>query len=179
MDSSDSHTHSSESSSVTMNMNMNMPAVFSTSTQITVLFTGWTTSTATQYIFTLVFLFLLAIFNRFLGALKFQVEQAWAHNVSTPRTVNLVPIHRRSIQKAKFSPLPAYMRLNRDDDPEISSMSIDDSDKNTTGLLKKGSRKCVSLKRLFSWKASGYWSLRKDGLRALIESVRALIGYLL
>jgi hypothetical protein len=161
-----------------MDVNMNMPAVFSTSTQITVLFTGWTTSTATQYVLTLVFLFLLAILNRFLSALKFQLEQSWAHNDST-RTLNPAPIHRRDIQKAKRSPLPTYMRVNRNEDPEEESPLNDDTDKITTGLLEKDSRKRVSLKQLFSWKASGHWSLWTDGTRALIESVRASIGFLL
>jgi hypothetical protein len=162
-----------------MGSDTNMPAVFSISTRITVLFTGWTTSTTTQYILTLVFLFLLAIFNRFLGAFKFQLEQSWAHNDSTP-ALNLAPGHRK-IPKAKLSPLPTYMRVNKDEDedPEEPSSLMDDTDKSTPNLLVTRSRKCVSVRHLFSWKANGYWSLQKDGTRSLIETVRALIGYLL
>ncbi|KAJ5373092.1 Retrieval of early ER protein Rer1 [Penicillium concentricum] len=165
-------------------MDMAMPAVFSTSTQITILFTGWTTSTTTQYVFTLVFLFLLAIFNRFLGALKFQLEKSWSQHPSTPQTLLLAPVNRRhNIRKAKLSPLPDYIRVH-ENDPEEESLPISNNDtetRSTSGNLKRDDpRNRTSLKCLLpSWKASGTWSLRKDGTRGLLECVRALIGYFL
>ncbi|KAJ5229330.1 hypothetical protein N7489_010038 [Penicillium chrysogenum] len=166
-----------------MDMDMNMPAVFSASTEITILFTGWTTSTTTQYIFTLTFIFILAIFNRFLGALKFQVERSWSQNTSPP-TLLLAPVNpRQNIRKAKLSPLPDYMRIHGDEDEEETlPVSNNNETRSTTtrSLKRDGPRKRMSLTCMLpSWKASGTWSLRKDGTRALLECVRALIGYFL
>lgn len=166
-----------------MDMDMNMPAVFSTSTEITILFTGWTTSTTTQYVCTLTFLFLLAIFNRFLGALKFQLERSWSQHTSPP-TLLLAPVNaRQNIRKAKLSPLPDYMRIHGDEDEEETLPVPNNNETRSTSMrsLKRyGPRKRMSLTCMLpSWKASGTWSLRKDGTRALLECVRALIGYFL
>ncbi|OQE28215.1 hypothetical protein PENFLA_c005G05545 [Penicillium flavigenum] len=167
-----------------MDMDMNMPAVFSASTEITILFTGWTTSTTTEYVFTLTFLFILAIFNRFLGALKFQLERSWSQHSSSPPTLLLAPVNaRRNIRKAKLSPLPDYMRIHGDEDEEETlPVSNNNETRSTTmrSLKRDGPRKRMSLTCMLpSWKASGTWSLRKDGTRALLECVRALIGYFL
>lgn len=163
-----------------------MPSVFSASTEITILFTGWTTSTTTQYVFTLTFLFILAIFNRFLGALKFQLEKSWSQNTFSPQTILLAPVNpRQTVRKAKLSPLPDYMRVhgNEDDDEETLPISNNDNETRNAsiGHLKEDGRpNMTSLKRLLpSWKASGTWSFRKDGTRALLECARALIGYFL
>lgn len=163
-----------------------MPSVFSASTETTILFTGWTTSTTTQYVFTLSFLFLLAIFNRFLGALKFQLEKSWSQHNSSPSALLLAPVNpRQSIRKAKLSPLPDYMHVHGDEDPEEVTLPVSNNDNETRStslryLKGDGVRNRSSLKRLLpSWKASGTWSLRKDGTRALLECVRALIGYFL
>ncbi|KAJ5171320.1 uncharacterized protein N7500_004103 [Penicillium coprophilum] len=166
-------------------MDMDMPAVFSTSTQITVLFTGWTTSTTTQYVFTLAFLFLLAIFNRFLGALKFQLERSWLRDTSIPSTMLLAPVSRwQNIRKAKLSPLPDYTRVHGDENPEetfpVSNNYNETRNISMSNLQRDVPRSWASSKCLLpSWKASGTWSLRKDGTRALLECVRALIGYFL
>ncbi|KAJ5502483.1 hypothetical protein N7463_005357 [Penicillium fimorum] len=164
-------------------MDMDMPAVFSTSTQITVLFTGWTTSTTTQYVFTLIFLFLLAIFNRFLGALKFQLEKSWSQHPSTPQALLLAPVNRRNIRKAKLSPLPDYIRVHGNDleEESLAVLNNDNETRSTSRNLKRdGFCNRTSLECLLpSWKASGTWSLPKDGTRALLECVRALIGYFL
>ncbi|CAG8890740.1 unnamed protein product [Penicillium egyptiacum] len=168
-----------------MDMDMNMPAVFSASTEITILFTGWTTSTTTQYVFTLAFLFLLAIFNRFLGALKFQLEKSWSHHAASPPTLLLAPVNpRQRIRKAKLSPLPDYMRIHGDEDPDEETLPVSTNDEtqrmSMRHLKRDGPRNKTSLQCMLpSWKASGMWSLRKDGTRALLECVRALIGYLL
>ncbi|KAJ5501164.1 Retrieval of early ER protein Rer1 [Penicillium expansum] len=154
----------------TMDMDMNMPSVFSASTEITILFTGWTTSTTTQYVFTLSFLFLLAIFNRFLGALKFQLEKSWSQHNSSPSALLLAPVNpRQSIRKAKLSPLPDYMHVHGDEDPEEVTLPVSNNDNETRStslryLKGDGVRNRSSLKRLLpSWKASGTWSLRKTG----------------
>ncbi|KAJ5825034.1 Retrieval of early ER protein Rer1 [Penicillium robsamsonii] len=143
----------------------------------------WTTSTTTQYVFTLIFLFLLAIFNRFLGALKFQLEKSWSQHPSTPQTMLLAPVNRRSIRKAKLSPLPDYIHVHGND-PEEESLPVLTNNNETLitsrDLKRDGHCNRTSLGCLLpSWKASGTWSLRKDGTRALLECVRALIGYFL
>ncbi|KAJ5705225.1 hypothetical protein N7536_000914 [Penicillium majusculum] len=169
-----------------MDMDMNMPSVFSASTEITILFTGWTTSTTTQYVLTLTFLFVLAIFNRFLGALKFQLEKSWSQNTSSPQTLLLRPVNtRQNIRKAKLSPLPDYMRVHGDEDDDEETLPVSNNHNETRNasishLKKGGLQNRTSLKRLLlSWKASGTWSFRKDGTRALLECARALIGYFL
>ncbi|KAJ5427163.1 hypothetical protein N7465_002233 [Penicillium sp. CMV-2018d] len=169
-----------------MDMEMNMPSVFSASTEITILFTGWTTSTTTQYVFTLTFLFILAIFNRFLGALKFQLEKSWSQHTPSPSTLLLRPVNtRQNIRKAKLSPLPDYMRVHADEEDEEETLPVSNNDNETQNasirhLKEDGIRNRTSLTRLLpSWKASGTWSFRKDGTRALLECARALIGYFL
>ncbi|KAJ5607907.1 hypothetical protein N7537_004526 [Penicillium hordei] len=169
-----------------MDMEMNMPSVFSASIEITILFTGWTTSTTTQYILTLTVLFLLAIFNRFLGALKFQLEKSWSQNTSPPPTLLLAPVNpRQNIRKAKLSPLPDYMRVHGDEDDDEETLPVSNNDNEIRNpsieyLTGDSPRNKTSLKRLLpSWKASGTWSFRKDGTRALLECARALIGYFL
>jgi hypothetical protein len=170
------------------NMNMNMASTFSASTKVTVLFTGWTTSTPTQYILTLLLLFLLAILNRFLGALKFQLDQSWTQHNPVPPALKLTAIRsRRDIHKAKLSPLPNYMRIHGGENEDIEEtlpVAYDDDDgmgRSTAHLLERGTpqRKWSCGFRLPSWRASGKWSLQKDGVRGLLEFARALIGYLL
>ncbi|KAJ5474411.1 hypothetical protein N7475_003977 [Penicillium sp. IBT 31633x] len=158
-----------------------MPPVFSASTEITVLFTGWTTSTLTQYILTLIFLFFLPIFSRFLDALKFQLEQSRPQQETVPPSLRLAPVQRRII-KPKHSPLPDYIRIRAEEPEHSLPVSNEDNERITsTGLLGKSeSRNCVARKCLFSsWEASGTWSLREDGTRGLLEGVRAFIGYFL
>jgi hypothetical protein len=169
------------------NINMNMASTFSASTKVTILFTGWTTSTPTRYILTLILLFLLAVLNRFLGALKFQLEQSWTHHNPVPPALKLTAIHsRRDVQKAKLSPLPIYMRAHGGEDETIEEtlpVAYDDDERgrSSTPLLERGTplRKWSCRVRLPSWEAGGRWSLRKDGVRGLLELARALIGYLL
>ncbi|KAJ5320044.1 hypothetical protein N7508_000327 [Penicillium antarcticum] len=171
------------------NMNMGMASTFSTSTTVTLLFTGWKTTTPTQYTLTLLLLLLLAIFNRFLGALKFQLEQAWAQHGLVPPALELTAIHSRGdIHKAKLSPLPNYIRVHGDenDDEDMGqalSVAYDNAGmgRSTASLLERGvsQRKWSCNFDLPSWRASGRWSLRKDGVGGLLELTRALIGYLL
>ncbi|CAG8003335.1 unnamed protein product [Penicillium salamii] len=140
-------------------MEMRMPFVFSTDTKITIFFPGWTTSSITQYILTLVFLFVLAILNRFLGAFRFQLEQAWSNRESRLRKVEAEVSGNRP-PKSKRNPLPVYTQVNESDD----SVSAGRED---------------SRRGFYAWKSSGPWGLRKDGTRALLEFGRAFIGYVL
>jgi hypothetical protein len=188
----DPNTSTSTNTDRNMNMNMNagMSSTFSFSTTVTILFTSWATKTPTQYILTLILLFLLAIFNRFLGALKFQLEQSWTQHDPVPPALKLTAIHsRRNIHKAKLSPLPKYMRVHGDqnEDENIEETLPITYDENVMGrssthLLERESQTSQKWScgySLLSWRASGRWSLQEDGLRGLLEFARALIGYLL
>lgn len=87
------------------------------------LFTEWTTTTVAAYIGTIICLFILTILNRFLGALKFQIERAW---LDKPQTGTMFPVsprgsNARSFFKAKTSPMPPY--LIREDDSECDPLA--------------------------------------------------------
>lgn len=150
-------------------MGMEMPFVFSTDTKITIFFTKWTTSSITQYILTLVFFFLLTIFNRFLGALKFQLEQVWSARESRIQRVELDPRKKRRVPKTKRSPLPVYTHVSGHSEESLPMAHMLDSSM-------EGNRPQRSFR---SWEASGAWSLRKDGTRGLLELGKAFIGYVL
>ncbi|KAJ5571138.1 Ctr copper transporter [Penicillium sp. DV-2018c] len=153
-------------------MDGTMPAVFSTSTKITILFTGWTTTTIPQYLLTLTFLFILAILNRFLGALKYQLEQSW----SKKDTLYLPRVTKYQTRKAKLSPLQTYTRIHVDDEEEEQSLPMNELPDRPTPLKNEmRRRRCI----LPSWKASAPWGLQRDGVYAVLECTRAAIGYFL
>lgn len=158
---------------------MNMPSVFSTDTKITIFFTGWTTTSITQYIFTLAFLFFLAIFNRFLGALRFQLERRWSHRESHDPTLHLEVPRKRCYPKAKRSPLPIYTHLSGHSEESLPRPHGHDGGRSDeSGENEHSSR--LSYKNLLpAWESSGAWSLRKDGTRGFLEFGRAVIGYCL
>lgn len=160
-------------------MNMDMPAIFTNSTTVTLFFSAWTTTSVPAYIFTLVFLFALAFLNRFLAALRFQLE----HHQSTASISILPPPQscRRTIPEARLSPLPRYTAI---DDTEQEEHSQIPDERN--GLVPDNKSQTRSWHRirnyLFTllpqWTPNSPWSWR-DGSLALLEGVRAFIGYLL
>ncbi|PVI00913.1 hypothetical protein DM02DRAFT_592098 [Periconia macrospinosa] len=138
----------SQSSSATT-MSGAMTNTFSTTTLVTLWFTDWTTNTPSAYAFTLIFLFALGIFNRFLAALKTQLERRW-DEVESERD-------ERSGAKEELeplSPVPVGMRHS--------------GEKGGNG---RGKRRF--------WIASKPWSAKRDGARAGFEFTRAVIGYIL
>ncbi|BCS28123.1 putative copper transporter crmD [Aspergillus puulaauensis] len=155
---------------------MDMPATFSNSTKVTLFFSAWTTTSVPAYIFTLLFLFALAFLNRFLAALRFQLEY---HQSAT--SISILPppqFRRRTIPKARLSPLPQYTAIHNAEEehfqtPESSTLAPDDE---------KQFRCCRMWNYLFTllpqWTPSSPWSWR-DGSLALLEGVRAFIGYIL
>lgn len=169
---------------------MSMSTIFSTQTRITLFFTGWTTASTAAYVATIFFLFLLAFFNRFLGALKFQVERArWEKNVDR-NTLSLPPSrsHTRVFVKAKLSPRPTYLARDGESewDPLAPHIHREATDGPNCGssedYLKEQDRvsKSSPLLLIFgSWKPSGPWQIKMDGLRAMMEFTRAFIGYIL
>lgn len=157
---------------------MNMPSVFSTDTKITIFFTGWTTTSITQYIFTLVFLFVLAVFNRFLDALRFQLERKWSHRESHS-TLHLETPRKRCYPKAKQSPLPIYTHLSDHSEESLPRPHRQDGGRSDKSDENEYSPRFSYKNLLPAWESSGAWSLRKDGTRGLLEFGRAVIGYCL
>ncbi|CAG7918772.1 unnamed protein product [Penicillium olsonii] len=152
--------HSSHNSSTSSSMDMGMPFVFSTDTKITIFFRGWTTSSMTQYVLTLAFLFILAMLNRFLGALRSQLERRWSHRELNLRKVEPDGSENRPM-KSKRNGLPVYTQASQRSEESVS-------------MLKEEPQR-----GRYAWKSSGAWGLRKDGTRAVLELGRAFLGYVL
>ncbi|GFG09685.1 protein P80 [Aspergillus udagawae] len=169
-------------------MRMAMSTVFETSTEITLFVRGWTTTTATSYTFTLIFLFALAMFNRFLGVLKFQLDVKHTEPVErdVPKLQLLTARRRRhAIPKDRLSPLPRYMAVaETDSDHEASFPSAPflgpDPERTRDGLFSNLTQKPQGLlaERRW-WSAYRRWSWRRDGTSSLLEGLRALVGYAL
>ena len=163
---------------------MSMSTIFSTNTHVTLFFVGWTTTTVTSYIATIICLFLLAVFNRFLGAVKFQTERAW---LDQARKTNMLPPLRitrdnRLFFKAKLSPVPNSMARDDDleSDPLTSPTDGELGDEWSTPKEQKSWRQRMSFRGILGdWQPSARWSVKKDGLRAIMEFTRAFIGYIL
>lgn len=158
---------------------MGMSSVFSTNNRVTLFFTEWTTTTVAAYIATIIFLFCLTLFNRFLGALRFQTERAWSGQTRSRNLLSTPPIgrNRRALFKAKASPIPTY--ILRQSNPEGDPLTSEESgDEWSTSRDQSDNR--MSIRKIFgNWQSSAPWSLKRDGIRALMEFTRALIGYLL
>ena len=119
---------------------------------------------------TIFFLFFLGILNRFLGALKTQLEGRWeaqARHKGALEEIMSLEEHTHEVRVRKESDHEA----NEDTQP-LSPMplsaDVDDDSRNGLGQYTKG-----------LWIASAPWSFKKDGIKALLEFTRALIGYIL
>ncbi|KAL3469569.1 Ctr copper transporter family-domain-containing protein [Aspergillus californicus] len=186
MSNTSSHEHNNISHTTpNTNMNMNMPAIFTSSTKVTLFFKAWTTTSPAAYILTLLLLFALAFLNRFLAALRFQLQSS--HPPETPSIPILAaPRRRRAIPKARLSPLPQYMQLNRDSECESAQSLFRpggpdeylDSDRSEKPHAPRRLRRFLTAV-IPQWTPSAPWSLRGDGGRGLLEGVRAFIGYIL
>lgn len=173
---------------------MAMPAIFTTGIHITLFLKDWRTASILSYILTLLFLFSLAWFNRFLGILKIQIAtkaQPIYHAPGAPILKSAVPRRRPNpITKEHMSPLPLYMEIDREDGENSSPISstpflrshvrredgIFDSnrdDRSQTLTARAFHRHCSP------WAPSRIWSWKHDGLCSFLEGIRALIGYLL
>lgn len=166
---------------------MSMSTIFSTSTHITLFFTGWTTTTIAAYIMTIIFLFILALFNRFIGALKHQIESVWSGEHQESKPLPLPPKTRlaRHFFKAKTSPLPLSLAREGDYewDPLTSQSHTEHMDTSSADMEEKVGRFSLSFsltrKPFQWWKPSKPWNWKVDGVRAIMEFTRAFIGYIL
>lgn len=158
---------------------MAMASVFSTNIRVTLFFTAWTTTTVAAYAATVAFLFLLTLFNRFLAALRAQIERAWSEQVQSRNTLSAPPTgrNRRALFKVKASPIPTYML--RQNNPERDPLT-NEEDGDDWLISQEQSDKNMSIRKIYGhWQPSGPWSLEQDGIRAFMEFLRALVGYLL
>ncbi|RAL10128.1 putative copper transporter crmD [Aspergillus homomorphus CBS 101889] len=142
---------------------MAMSAIFRGGTQITLFASAFSTTSPGAYLAALIALFLLAWFNRFLTALRYQIDAT-----QIPGSV------------ASSLPLQSFSGLEEWDDGANSAPSAD---------LIPGHEKAYAsndrllLRRLAcpfpTWVASRPWRWQTDGLNTLLEGIRALTGYLL
>ncbi|GIK01779.1 hypothetical protein Aspvir_005820 [Aspergillus viridinutans] len=167
---------------------MAMSTVFDTSTEITLFFCSWTTTTTSSYTITLIFLFAMAVFNRFLGVLKFQLDMK--HTEPVEREVpklQLAPSRRRrhAIPKDRMSPLPQYMKVaGTDPDHEASFPSAPfleaHPERTCDGLAASLIQEPQSPLAERRWgNVYRRWSWRRDGTSSVLEGLRALVGYAL
>ncbi|KAL4784984.1 Ctr copper transporter family-domain-containing protein [Aspergillus varians] len=185
MDMSHSSTHPDPDQATNMDMDMAMAATFTSSTKVTLFFSSWTTTSPLSYTFTLLFLFALAFFNRFLAAMRFQLE----HNQSPPPEIPTLTLprtrHRHAIPKARQSPLPPYMQIDQEEIVEERFQSPDNEER--SGLVQDRAERPGAGQRIRNclvallprWTPKAPWSWCGDGGWAVLEGVRAFIGYIL
>lgn len=161
-----------------------MSTTFSSNTHVTLWFAGWTTNTTTTYVLTIIFLFSLGLFNRFLGAVKSQLERMWSAQRDFDTEVKYATKseapndhsfrgHVRQWSRALRTP---RMRLEDSGIQETEPLSPLPSTQRTQE--KDVERRHVSKHRGF-WVANAPWSPQRDTVRAVLEFTRAFIGYVL
>ncbi|KAF2682264.1 hypothetical protein K458DRAFT_342713 [Lentithecium fluviatile CBS 122367] len=140
-----------------------MASTFSVNIRVTLLFTNWVTETPIQYACALIFLFILGLFNRFLAALRSQLESRWtehadawgSHNSARPRSGPRLVGHNNATEELEpLSPAPP-------------------------GVTVDTAEKAGPHRRKGIWVAYSAWSGRRDTIRAAFEFVRAVAGYVL
>ncbi|KAF2004687.1 Ctr copper transporter [Amniculicola lignicola CBS 123094] len=172
-----------------------MSSTFSTATTVTLWFTNWTTTTPATYFLTILFLFSLGLLNRFLGALKSQLERRWREkgherppspklrtqqqHGQSQSTAGAIRGHVRQWSKAlalqpKQSPRLDTGQKEQETEP-LSPAMLQTLDGNDEEHAEKTHVR--PNKRLFV--SSAPWSFQHDGVRAALEFIRALIGYIL
>ncbi|RAH49995.1 putative copper transporter crmD [Aspergillus brunneoviolaceus CBS 621.78] len=142
---------------------MAMSAIFRGGTQITLFSSALSTQSVGAYLAALVALCLLAWFNRFLAALRYQIEATQPLSSGSSRF-----------------PLQSFPTAEEWDDGSANSAP-------SAGLIPGHEKSHESNDRLLprlvcpfpTWAASRPWRWRIDGLNTLLEGIRSLTGYLL
>lgn len=119
------------------------------------------------------------MFNRFLGAFKSQLERKWSRQHSVVNKESYTKSadspglagHARQWSRALRTPV---VRLEEPEDKETNPLSPLPPMEDSTNSLEK----TVVSWRGF-WMPSVPWSITRDGISAVLEFVRALIGYIL
>ncbi|KAK0653784.1 hypothetical protein DIS24_g5760 [Lasiodiplodia hormozganensis] len=200
---SQAHNSSTMSDSTTMTMPaMTMAMTFSSSTTVTLLFAGCTTTTPAAYAGALLLLFALSVFHRFLGAVRTQLERtAWWHgddgnNRATTTTSaedgKKVGWWRRVRRLSGGGGVDKRVRGNDDYDVEGGAASEEREPLSPRPVESAGmavavadgygdddaKKKKVKAAAGF-WTPSGPWRVGRDGTRSTLECGRAALGYLL
>lgn len=134
------------------NMNTeSQPSIATARASLNVL-TEWTMQSSTTYALTIVILFTMGLFGRFLGAVKAQLERSWetSHKV---------------INKEQ----EAFIDLQNDESSEFQPLSSD------MEFVPPKSRRHLRS----SWVTDEARNVKHDGVRALLEFFRAIIAYIL
>ena len=162
-----------------------MASTFSSNTRVTLFFTAWKTSTPIAYVITLFFLFLLGILNRFLGAYKYQLEQQW-RDEQEREFEDFVAHHKKHIHDEERSTTSIHTqrkKWNRTVQPTPPRLDEENTETQPLSPLPEGQRLHGGAKERRGkqrlWRPSAPLSVKRDGIRALLEFVRALIGYFL
>lgn len=167
-----------------------MSMVFDSSTKVTLFFSAWSTTSTASYVLTLFCLFIFAIFHRFLGIVKFQLDLRWSssnfYELQVPKMGPLPGRRHRYTSKDRVSPLPQHIDLNEPDldrevdnsstSPFIGKLSNRLSERIRTGRWQKPA---TFIAQLQSWFLQGIGSWKKSGISALLEALRAVVGYML
>jgi hypothetical protein len=154
-----------------------MASTFSKSTRVTLWFTEWTTTTPTTYVLTIFFLFLLGIFNRFLGALKSQLERKWkmqhaSQHISKQSDKSVSRCNQGPARQWSRAFWPQPLKLDQEETEPLSPAP------DLQLAEEKGDERDRGASRKF-WVANAPWSVKRDGISATLEFFRALIGYIL
>ncbi|KAF2010248.1 hypothetical protein BU24DRAFT_428252 [Aaosphaeria arxii CBS 175.79] len=173
----------SPSGSMSMPVPMSsMASTFSVNTHVTLWFTDWTTTTPGAYFLTVVFLFSLGLFNRFLGALKTQLERKW-NNTTTIAYDNAV--HKESSSPSDRTTrghLRNWSQILRPHTSRTVSRvehEIEPLSPGVAGIEAIDPAESPRSQPRTFWVARGRWSLKRDGISAFLEFIRALVGYVL
>jgi len=161
-----------------------MPSTFTANTRVTLWFTGWTTTTTAAYVSSLFLVFFLGLFSRLLAALKSQLGRRWTKKQDIGRAssdvfkvdkVDSQDFNHRS-QKWYHAFSTRRSRLEREQQQhEIEPLSPTTQGPQSMGDDIEGSRQ----QRRRPWIACAPWSLKKDGINAILEVIQSLVGYLL
>lgn len=165
-------------------MGMAMLMTFTSSTQVTLLFSWWSTTTVTSYVLTLLVLFILVLLNRFLGILKLHLDQRPInkdHGSNEPPKLNLPPSRWAWNRRSKDRVSPLLPRMDENDDSERygafqSAPLLQPTAQISSDRLER--RPYVDLQPLL-FRSRRPWSWKKDGAISVIEGLRAFIGYAL
>ncbi|KAL5396333.1 hypothetical protein PMIN04_005016 [Paraphaeosphaeria minitans] len=161
-----------------------MMGTFSTSTRVTLFFSDWTTDTPAKYFGTLIFLFVVTLLNRFLGAWRSQLGHKWANDAADARRkVEQRRAYKHAFKRVEIERQPSETHFDAEGEesstekaplsPYPPGMDVETGEKRQSGtpvyMAIFGGR----------WRAGNPWRVNIDVPRALLEGIRALIGYLL
>jgi hypothetical protein len=122
--------------------------------------------------------------NRFLGALKSQLEKKWqdehklssgAMYIASPEKSLASDSNRGHTRQWSRALRPQPVRLEEPEGQETEPLSPAALPQNAEDG--KGTKQITRPRRF--WAANAPWSIKKDAISAALEFIRALIGYIL